>query len=127
MENNSYIYPYQYPNAYEDTNQHTVFSRTLLDSAKKAVRESTNDFDDEILSYIEGCAQDLIDAGILPSFFEVTDKDVWQCDPRILQAVRWYCQGHYGLYNADMEKYLNAYASLKATLCTQRRYTKKEF
>lgn len=98
------------------------FSNKLLSQVKKTLRETSTDFDDEISSYIDACATDLMDAGILPSFFSASDSD-WECDSRILQAVRWYCLSTYGLYNSDMEKYNAAYSSLKATLCTQAKYT----
>ena len=98
------------------------FSSKLLTQIKKTLRESSSDFDEEIVSYIDTCAADLMDAGILSSFFSVSGSD-WECDSRILQAVRWYCLSVYGLYNADMEKYATAYSSLKATLCTQSKYT----
>lgn len=94
------------------------FSSKLLPQIRKVLREASTDFDDEIKSYIETCEADLKGAGILPSFF--TSEKI---DPQILQAVRWYCLSNYGLYNADMEKYAKAYASLKATLATQRKYT----
>lgn len=100
------------------------FSSKLLSQVKKTLRETSTDFDEEISSYIEACATDLMDAGILSSFFSASDSD-WECDSRILQAVRWYCLSVFGLYNADMEKYATAYNSLKATLCTQSKYTEE--
>ena len=95
-----------------------AFADKVLPQIKLTLRETGSTFDDEIKSYIETCATDLNDAGVLSSFF--TDAIV---DPKILQAVRWYCLSNYGLYNADSEKYAKAYDSLKATLCTQRKYT----
>ena len=100
------------------------FAKKLLNSVKLTLRELTSDFDEEIASYIDACASDLQDAGISSSFFLLPrDQDV---DSQILQAVRLYCLSKYGLYNADSEKYALAYNSLKATLCTQKRYTKKD-
>ena len=98
------------------------FSNKVLIQVKQTLREAGTEFDDEIRSYIETCATDLKDAGILSKFF--TSEKV---DPQILQAVRWYCLSVYGLYNADMEKYAKAYHSLKATLCTQRKYTEESY
>lgn len=98
------------------------FSSKLLPKIRKVLRETSTEFDDEIKSYIETCEADLKGAGILSSFF--TSENV---DPQILQAVRWYCLSNYGLYNADMEKYAKAYASLKATLATQRKYTEANY
>ena len=113
-------YAYVYSASYGDAL--TRFSSNLLDAIKLTLRQSTKDFDDEIKSYIETCAEDLIDAGVTPSFF-VVSGDSWKCDHKILQAVRWYCLSNFGLYNADMEKYAKSYSSLKATICTQRKYT----
>lgn len=99
------------------------FSNGLLPHIKTTLREAGTEFDAEILSYIETCAADLQNAGILSSFFVPDEID--NIDPMIVQAVRWYCLSVYGLYNADMEKYAKAYHSLKATLCTQRKYTEE--
>lgn len=96
------------------------FAKNLLPRVKLTLREASSDFDEEIISYIETCAKDLRNAGILGSFFEL---DSPQVDPQILQAIRWYCLSVYGLYNSDMDKYAKAYGSLKATLATQRDYT----
>ena len=98
------------------------FADKLLERIKKTLRQADNEFDDEIGSYIDTCARDLQNVGILASFFEPAGED-WQPDGQILQAVRWYCLSAFGLYNADMEKYAKAYASLKATLATQSFYT----
>ena len=92
------------------------FASQLLDMVKVTLRVTSNDFDDEIASYIDTCAADLQNAGILSSFFTVGG------DPQILQAVRWYCLAVFGLYNTDSEKYMKSYLSLKATLCTQQKY-----
>lgn len=96
-----------------------TFAENLLPRIKLTLREASSDFDEEIVSYIEACATDLQDVGILSQFFDPSAP----VDPKILQAIRWYCLSVYGLYNADMEKYDRAYRSLKATLATQRKYT----
>lgn len=98
----------------------SAFSQNLLPRIKLTLRESGNDFDEEVLSYIDTCVKDLQNAGILSSYFSGETVD-----PQILQAVRWYCLSVFGLYNSDMEKYARAYHSLKATLCTQRVYTEE--
>lgn len=99
------------------------FAKSTLDRVKITLRQyGVTVFDEEIASYIDTCAEDLQDAGILSSYF--TGKG--EVNPRILQAVRWYCLSVFGLYNADMEKYAKAYGSLKATLCTQRKYTEEQ-
>lgn len=100
------------------------FATRLLPQVKKTLRQASNEFDDEIGSYIDTCATDLQNTGILSSFFTPTGS-VWEPDMQILQACRWYALSNFGLYNADMEKYAKAYASLKATISTQRKYTVK--
>lgn len=116
-------YAYTYPASYKDSL--TRFSDSLLETVKLTLRQSTTDFDEEIKSYIETCAEDLHNAGVVLSYFTPTST-AWKCDRQILQAVRWYCLSVFGLYNADMEKYDKAYRSLKATLCTQRKYTEEQ-
>lgn len=96
-----------------------TFAENLLPRIKLTLREASSDFDEEIISYIEACVTDLQDVGILSQFF----TSAAEVDPRILQAIRWYCLSVFGLYNADMEKYDKAYHSLKATLATQKKYT----
>lgn len=97
------------------------FATKLLSKVKLTLRESSDNFDDDIKADIDASAMDLMQAGILSYFFEVED-DSWEVDPLILRAVKWYCLSVYGLYNTDMEKYDTAYRSLKATLATQSRY-----
>lgn len=98
------------------------FSENLLPKVKLALRETSSDFDGEIRSYIDGCAMNLIVAGIRPEYFadEWTGETV---DPQILMAIRLYCLQFFGLYNEDSEKYERSYNSVKATMCTNRRYT----
>lgn len=103
------------------------FANKLLETIKLTLRQAgVTVFDSEVGSYIDTCAEDLQDAGIL-SFYFTPNGEQWEVNPRILQAVRWYCLSVFGLYNADMEKYDKAYRSLKATLCTQRKYTEKDY
>lgn len=103
------------------------FANKLLEQVKITLRQTgTNIFDEEIKSYIDTCAEDLKDAGILPKYFQA-EEESWKVNSRILQAVRWYCLSVFGLYNADSEKYDKSYRSLKATLCTQRKYTEDAY
>ena len=101
----------------------SIFADKLLDSVKLNLREASDDFDEEIKEYIDACATDLQDVGILSYYFTGENE----IDPQIKQAVKWYCRSSYGFYNADMEKYAKAYASLKATLATQKKYIDKGY
>lgn len=98
------------------------FSNKLLPLVKTTLRETSAEFDTEIAGYIDTCAGDLQNAGILEFFFDAS-RIGWEVDSQILQAVRWYCLSTYGLYNSDMEKYAESYNSLKALLATQKKYT----
>ena len=98
------------------------FAEDLLSSIKLTLRETSDNFDSEIKDYIDTCADDLQNAGILSSYFRDGDS----VDSQIKQAIRWYCLGTFGLYNSDMEKYRQAYHSLKSTLCTQSKYTEEQ-
>lgn len=104
----------------------SVFAQKLLPKVKKTLRRADTEFDDEIASYIDTCASDLQNVGILAHFF-APEGENWEEDPQILQACRWYALSTFGLYNADMEKYAKAYSSLKATLATQRKYTEESY
>lgn len=112
-----------YPASYKDGL--SLFAENILPKIRQDLRVAGQEFDDEILSYIKTSATDLKRAGIVHSFFDPSDYS-WECDFQILQAIKWYCRSVFGLYNADMEKYAKAYASLKATLCTQRFYTEED-
>lgn len=101
------------------------FANKLLDRVKLTLRESSDDFNDDIKADIDASAMDLMQAGILSYFFQAASSD-WEVDPLILRAVKWYCLSVYGLYNTDMEKYDTAYRSLKATLATQARYRRNQ-
>lgn len=97
------------------------FAVKLLPAVKLSLRETSTDFDEEIISYIDACADNLQSSGISKSFFDVVpDQEI---NPQIIQAVRFYCLSNFGLYNADMEKYDRSYQSLKATLCTMSKFT----
>lgn len=103
------------------------FAKNVLEPVKLTLRQAGKQgFDEEIASYIDTCAEDLQDAGILSSYF-TPNGDNWEVNPRILQAVRWYCLSVFGLYNEDSEKYMKSYESLKATLATQRKYTEDNY
>lgn len=100
------------------------FAKSMVPTVKLTLRETSTEFDKEIESYIEVCAVELQTAGVLPSFFRDSLSPT-TVDPQILQAIRLYCLANYGLYNTDAERYDRSYHSLKALICTNRRYTRE--
>ncbi|SOC12833.1 uncharacterized phage protein (predicted DNA packaging) [Ureibacillus xyleni] len=76
----------------------------MLQKVKKALRISNNAFDDEIQDLIDGALADLFLSGVI---------NFTNDDPLILRAVITYCKSHFGLENADSEKYGRSYDSLK--------------
>lgn len=101
----------------------SAFANRILPQVKLTLRESSNSFDEEIKSYIDGCKNDLQNAGMLSKYFPEDNSAI---DESVLQAIRYYCLSNYGLYNADSEKYAKSYLSLKSTLLVQSKYIEEE-
>lgn len=59
-------------------------------------------YDDDILSYIEDCKEDLLDSGVHKSLIEAEN-------PGIITAVTLYVKAYLGNDRADTEKYLKLY------------------
>lgn len=98
------------------------FAQNLLPRIKLRLRETSTEFDDEIMDYIDASAQNLKVAGVLPKYF-ADSLTLATVDSQILMAIGTYCLAKFGLYNSDSEKYEKSYASIKATLCTNQLYT----
>ena len=98
----------------------SAFATRILPQVKLTLRESSDTFDEEIKSYIDGCKNDLLNAGMLDKYFPEDNNG--EVDESVLQAIRYYCLSNYGLYNADSEKYAKSYLSLKSTLLVQSKY-----
>ena len=88
----------------------------MLEKIKLALRIKTTAFDIELGDLIAAAKADLILSGVLTA--KVTDADVL-----IIRAVILYVKSHFGLDNADSEKYQLAYDSLKNHLCLSTEYT----
>lgn len=88
----------------------------LLTEIKRDLRITNESFDGEVQDLIDGAKQDLILSGVLES--KVTDTD-----PLIKRAVSLYSKAHFGLDNADSEKYMAAFTSLKTHLTLSAEYT----
>ena len=79
----------------------------MLEAVRLSLRLTGDVFDTEITDIIKACKLDLKLAGIV----KIEDDD-----PLILRAVTLYAKGHFGF--ADIgEKYLQAYESLRNSLC----------
>jgi uncharacterized phage protein (predicted DNA packaging) len=88
----------------------------LLTEIKRDLRITNDGFDGEVQDLIDGAKQDLILSGVAAS--KVIDTD-----PLIKRAVSLYAKSHFGLDNADSEKYMAAFVSLKTHLTLSAEYT----
>lgn len=86
----------------------------ILDDVRKALRVTTETFDDEIQDLIDACKEDLPGAG--------TDT-VDETDPMVKRAIILYSRAHFGMGNPDMEKYIRQYDKIKNHLALDQRYT----
>lgn len=82
-------------------------SGELFDLCKLSLRIVDNAFDNELLSIIDACFQDLSVSGVNP------DRE--SVEPLIAQAVVFYCKGNFG-FREDSEKYKERYERLKISL-----------
>lgn len=82
----------------------------MLNKVKLALRITNSAYDSEIKDLINACKKELELAGIAPSNITNTDE-------MIIQAVINYCKAYFGYDNADAERYIKSYESLKAFLC----------
>lgn len=88
----------------------------MITEIKRDLRITNDDFDGEVQDLIDGAKQDLILSGVLAS--KVIDTD-----PLIKRAASLYAKAYFGLYNADSEKYMAAFTSLKTHLTLSAEYT----
>ena len=82
-------------------------SGELFDLCKSSLRIVDNAFDNELLSIIDACYQDLSVSGVNP------DRE--SVEPLIAQAVKFYCKANFG-FREDGEKYKERYERLKISL-----------
>ena len=80
----------------------------MIERIKKALRISSNAFDDEIMDLIEGAKADLRLAGI---YF------VNETDPLIARAITVYCKANFGYDNPEADRFQYSYVMLKQHLC----------
>ena len=96
------------------------FADLLLPKIKLRLRETKPNFDDEIKTYIDGAAQNLMTSGVLPSFF---DDEATEVDPEIEVIIGTYALANFGLYDKDMrEFYFEIYERHKITMLNQVRF-----
>lgn len=90
----------------------------MLEEAKKSLRITDNDFDDEVRLLIEAAKEDLESSGVASSYFvtkdEETEEEIGKIDNKLLKlAIILYCKTFFGFDNPDSEKYNNAYEHIK--------------
>lgn len=78
----------------------------MLNAVKKALRISSEDFDDELTELIRAAKTDLRLSGI---------KVISDSNEIVLQAVKLYCKAYFG-DNDSSNKFLNAYQALKISM-----------
>lgn len=90
----------------------------MLDLVKKALRITTNSFNDELNHLIDSALIDLGFGGAMPEVLVVTTNT----DPIIAQAVITYCKMNFGLPE-DYDRLKRSYDEQKAQLGTATNYT----
>lgn len=91
-------------------------STAYLIDIRSAARVDSSDFDDEIETLILAAREELRIAGIK------TEKCNDEADPQIKRAVIVFVRAEFGLENADREKYLLAFESIKLRLALSVEY-----
>lgn len=79
----------------------------MIERIKKALRISSNAFDDEVMDLIEGAKADLRMAGV---YF------VDETDPLIARAITVYAKANFGMDNPEADRFHNSYIMLKQHL-----------
>lgn len=90
----------------------------MLELVKKALRITTNSFNDELNHLISSALIDLGFGGAMPEVLVVTTDT----DPIIAQAVITYCKMNFGLPE-DYDRLKRSYDEQKAQLGTATNYT----
>lgn len=113
----------------------------MLTDVKHALRVTSNVLDTEITDLIEAAKADLVISGVnVGKTITVTEDrtpeptekepnpepvlvEIEIMDPLIKRAIILYAKSHFGLDNADSEKYMKAFTSLKIHLALSAEYT----
>lgn len=88
----------------------------MLEEIKVILRVSANSYNNEITDLINAAKKDLELSGVDVS--KIVDTD-----PLIKRAVASYCKAFFGYDNADHERLLKAYESLKGHLSISNDYS----
>lgn len=92
----------------------TQTEKTLLDLIKLRLRVSGTDFDEEIESLIDAALIELNIVGVI--------KDKLKEDKLALNAISLYCKAYFGLSNADSEKYITSFETMRTQMALSSRY-----
>ena len=88
----------------------------MLDRVKRALRLTTDAFDDEVRGLIDACKADLRLVGVnVPEETTPAEGEPTAGDPLINRAIIFYAKAHFG-FNEDSEKHRAAYDYLKCAL-----------
>lgn len=87
----------------------------MLNKIKLALRINNSAYDGEITDLINACKKELELAGIASS-------NIVETDEMIIQAIVNYCKAYFGYDNADAERYIKTYESIKTFLCSNKEY-----
>lgn len=87
----------------------------LLSEARLALRISAEAYDSEIVGIIDAARDDLKLSGVSAAALE-------DPDPLVRRAIVVYCKAHFGLDNADSEKYMESFRSLETHLALSSEY-----
>ena len=87
---------------------------------KVAARLSSPLFDDEFDMLIEAAKDDLKRLNVKPDIVDAAAK------PLVKLAITTYCKAHFGLANADSEKYLASYQQIADELRKSKEYMRAE-
>lgn len=91
-------------------------SAAYLIDIRSAARVDNPDFDDELETLILAAREELRTAGLK------AEKCNDEADPQIKRAVIVFVRAEFGLENADREKYLQSFESIKLRLALSAEY-----
>lgn len=91
---------------------------TILDRVKLSLRiRNSTILDSDIEDIIEAAKADMLLSGI---------TNMYEEDPLIIQAIKYYARANFALDNNESEKFRSAYENLRDKLSLSKEYTEDE-